>query len=553
MREMERYRISPNFNGVLPRRTNYFTTAPSQISLLPPKPHLRDPPILPYLQPQPPAAPGDHQGHIPDDSEISIFDAERYFNEGREPTEASKKLVVALDSVAERCDHSLNSTPSSVFSGDGYLRNSHNRSFHATPTVSSEASWNSQVGLLRNRPGSLSVSVRSFPVAGEQRKRRISGGRRLFRRGCLCSGKKSIDVEEKYSDPKTPVRCSFDCYSSPSAKIQSLKEEVEQVAKVKVFPGIWSKDTELFRASGRFSPEIGRRIVNSGGFSFPILAPLKNDAAEEPARDSLEVFRPSDGTTSPDIRKSADFQKKPVSLLQFSKDGGDRRSFTFPGSPKTRTVMDDDLASDTSSDLFEIESLSTQVTYRRRDSVDELSASAFDPKRLSGSATTTAGIFQLRRSMEEEEAAPSIAPIECYPPSEVSVEWSVTTAEGFDRPSVANFSSAVSEYDELRYAAEVEAAGGGKKKGFGGSGGGGILSCRSEKAVSVIGPNLVRFGPLAQRRTGVSRAAVEPVRAVGLAKSGAVNPVQDIAGLTRPKSGLMVSRPAQKAGSGNCQ
>ncbi|KAK8942694.1 Protein PHYTOCHROME KINASE SUBSTRATE 4 [Platanthera zijinensis] len=512
MEKMERYRV----NSLPPKphlkKHNAFLSAPSQISL-PPKPHLRDPPISPYLEPQRQtttavagAGAGDGVSLSVHDSEISIFGAERYFKEGQDSNENSKKLTAALSPIAEK--HDLGSTPrppeSSVSSLDGRLRNSRNRSFHAAPTVSSEASWNSQTGLLKNPPGSFSVSVRSSFQSGEQKKGYSSSSssprRHLFPRSCPCIGGKSVKVEENHSDPKSsPLRPSFD---SAPAKKQSSKAEHE-VEQFKLFPAlIWPKEHESFRFPPEKpfpSPGINRRTVNSGGFSFPIFAPSKEKAAEDPARVSLEVFQPNDGPASPVRRKSEDYQKTPTSLLS----GDDRRSFNLTGSPKLRSAVDDDLASDTSSDLFEIESLSTQMACRRRESVDDLSLSAVENKKFAG--TSAAGTLQLRRSIEEEAS-------ECYAPSEVSVEWSVTTAEGFDRTSLANFSSGVSEFVELRTAGEAF-SGEGKKKGIGGAGGL-LISCRSQKAVSAVAPNQMRFGPEPYRRTGASVFAVEPDPAV---------------------------------------
>ncbi|XP_020583039.1 protein PHYTOCHROME KINASE SUBSTRATE 4-like [Phalaenopsis equestris] len=493
---MERYRLNPNFNGAAapPQKPNLFLSPTSQISL-PPKPHLKDPPISPYLQPhRPNPSGGDHLRLSADDSELSIFNAERYFNEGHDSNETSKKLTP----IAERRDLS----PVSLL--DGFSRNSRSRSFHTTPTVSSEASWNSQAGLLKNPPGSLSITVKNFP-ATEQGKGTASPGRRFFRRRCPCSGKKSVDVEESYSEPKITIRPSLDSTASNQNLIKT-EQEMEKATKVKVFPGIQPKEKETFL----FSPELTRRTVNSGGFSFPILASSKKKAVEDPARDSLEVFQPTtDGTSSPVLRKSTDFQKN-----------ADRRSFNMPGSPKLRSPIDDDLASDASSDLFEIESLSTQINSRRSYSIDELPSLAFEPKKIAGN-------LPLQRSIEEE----------CYPPSEVSVSWSVTTAEGFDRASAANFSSAVSEFDDHRF---QPFSGEGKKAITVG----GLLSCRSEKAVCVVAPQLVRFGPDVQRRTGGSLFAVEPDRVLGLARLGAANPVRDSAGLLGPRS-VCVNRMVQ--------
>nr|KYP64046.1 hypothetical protein KK1_018633 [Cajanus cajan] len=131
-------------------------------------------------------------------------------------------------------------------------------------------------------------------------------------------------------------------------------------------------------------------------------------------------------------------------------------------------------APDASSDLFEIESFSTatQSTYpaacRRnsRDSFDEASAST-------STATTTTGFFFGRRSMDEGSTTATIT--ECYEPSEASIEWSVTTAEG---------------HEEGVSAAEEKW----KRKG----GNGLLVSCRCEKAVSV-GPQPVKCGSEGQR------------------------------------------------------
>ncbi|KAL0923192.1 hypothetical protein M5K25_007237 [Dendrobium thyrsiflorum] len=531
---MDRYRLISTFNGVPPQKPSFLPNAPSQISL-PAKPHFQEPHIFTYLRPESEELTGDSLGQTTDDTEISIFDAERYFNDSQDSNSTSTKLT-AINPEIQNCKLSPNPLDSSFSSIDGFSRNFRSRSFRTTPTASSEASWNSQAGLLRKSQASLSVSVSNFPN-GEQRKEPSSAARRLFGHACPCSCKKSVDVEETYSEPKSANPSNYVTNNSPVAKASSLKAEqvmrtkegVEQMTKMKVFPGILPQDPAIFRAPGRcFSLEnpypaleIGRRISDSGGFSFPAVVPRKEDSAEDPPRVSLEVFRPTETATP--LRNSAEFQKIPFLI-----NTGDRRNFTFSGSPKTRPAVEDDVASDTSSDLFEIESLSTQMGIRRRDSLEELSSSFFEPRKLAGSA---AGVTRHHRGVDDEEAAtPSITPSECYPPSEVSVEWSVTTAEGFDRSSVANFSSAVSEYEKLRYAAV--ALGSGRKKDVNGAGAAsaGLLSCRSEKAVCIVRPNSEWFEPELPRRLGNSVASVGLDRVMGVARLGGGNPVHDGSG-----------------------
>ncbi|CAA0832620.1 Protein PHYTOCHROME KINASE SUBSTRATE 1 [Striga hermonthica] len=151
---------------------------------------------------------------------------------------------------------------------------------------------------------------------------------------------------------------------------------------------------------------------------------------------------------------------------------------------------DDNMGSDTSSDLFEMESFSTQTTlyptYKRRDSLDD--AQIFGARRLA--------VGNRRIVDEEPPATPSVAGTECYAPSEVSVDWNVTMAHGFDRAACPTYRCRRRRREEggfhrRRVAGQEEGDGGvGKRKG----GGGGLLmmSCRQGKAVSV-GPQLVRF------------------------------------------------------------
>jgi hypothetical protein len=169
------------------------------------------------------------------------------------------------------------------------------------------------------------------------------------------------------------------------------------------------------------------------------------------------------------------------------------------------------MASDASSDLFEIESFSTQTTSyamcpNLRDSLDD--ASSFNARRL---AATNGGILYCRRSLDDPRT-PSVAATECYEPSEASIDWSVTTAEGFDRGSVTNFSVSASEVDEMTMMRGGGGGGAGKKRG---GNGGLLMSCRCEKAVSV-GPHPVkcvategqRVVSSTQRHVG-SRAAIK--------------------------------------------
>ncbi|KAG2689842.1 hypothetical protein I3760_09G158700 [Carya illinoinensis] len=469
--------------------------------------------------------------------EISIFDAHKYFNEssniGAQKVGCNSRVlsrvfnvnVVNLERGSERLDPSaalpgrFSSASSSV---DGYtnVRNYGARSFHATtPTTSSEASWNSQTGLLSKPPGAISVSMQNVHHLDEKK---VDGcgrttARWFLRRRCPCSGKKSVQVrEEKAPEPKIPPPPPplLHHRDHPSTgPIMNLKRQSSKFENTLSAPNKWSQSS-LFHSNLQgeraFVVASGRPFsTNHGaGFTFPILnpsslsstakSPLKlpvdikagGISIEDPPRHSLEVFRPSHETISVNTNNSCKASDQ---------------SFTFPASPKSRMNIDDEVASDASSDLFEIESFSTQTTSypipsHRRDSLDE--ASIFDARRF---ATNGSFLFNRRSSLEEPMTPSSISEIarriEGYEPSEASIDWSVTTAEGFDRASVTNSSVVASEFVEdetmIMQAGSDQRPDPEKRKrrlasaSASTSGNGLLLSCRCEKAVSV-GPNPVK-------------------------------------------------------------
>ncbi|KAI4300976.1 hypothetical protein L6164_034299 [Bauhinia variegata] len=490
-----------------------------------------------------------------DDSttELSIFDAHKYFNDLsnndiqkvtiNSNSRVSPLVNLNLEHIPERGDITEMSRYSSASSSvDAYanIRNYRARSFHAaTPTASSQASWNSQTGLLSHPPGAIAVSMRNPPHPTDPNKKTrasLSKPVSIFRRNCPCSGKKSVQVEEKKIESKTqiPPLCPSqnqtprdslnhkrqELDSNPKTTVEKFALNMETTAhkpetnKVLIAPAEWADQRrqdqqQMFAAQPRrFQsaenqvPEIlqSQRVIASArpfvdGFTFPVLNPLSanspiklqvvNGVDEDPPRDSLEVFRPSDIESSSVLQKSI---------------GRERQNFPFPPSPKSR-IIDDDVASDASSDLFEIESFSTQTTstypmiYRRRDSLDE--ASNFDPKRLGSNN----GFLLDRRSIDDS-VTPTIT--ECYEPSEASIDWSVTTAEGFDRASVANFSVSASEVaDDNINMSKVKSDQSPEKCKRRSSSGNGLLSCRNEKAVSV-GPKPVRCVPAAEGHRGAT-------------------------------------------------
>ncbi|XP_039068357.1 protein PHYTOCHROME KINASE SUBSTRATE 4-like [Hibiscus syriacus] len=397
-----------------------------------------------------------------EDTEISIFDVKKYFNESNSEPRVSTLDIPNLLHVSS--DNSALPLPlagrfSSASDGYGYGMTYRLRSFHATPTPSSEASWNSQTGLLSNPTGAIAVSM----ITTDDRRKRSGKKRWLWRPCCPCSGKKSVQVETKAplslnpklkEDDDDQKRQEIPVIQLTSSNLHSISEENHEFHS--------SSEQRVVATTTRVSG------TAPAGFTFPILnqqpkpstvkmsvkRAISSDLVidhEDPPRQSLDVFQPP---------------RKLVSRI---------------------TVADDDVASDTSSDLFEIESLSTttqcQTTastyqmYKRRDSLDE--ALHYNTMRsIPGGYNNGATGFSLGCPY-----SPMVT--ESYEPSEASIDWSVTTAEGFERGSVG-----VSEAEENMQGIG-NYNGGGKKK----TGEWGLLSCRSQKAVSVVGPNPVKYVP----------------------------------------------------------
>jgi len=432
-------------------------------------------------------------------TELSIFDAHKYFNDDSNSNnnniqKVSISRVSPMERIPERGDviateAARYSSASSSVDGYAHIRNYRARSFHAaTPTASSEASWNSQTGLLSHPPGAIPVSMQNPQNPKSLRIPKHSKSIWLLRRKCPCTGKKSVQIKESAQESKSRISQQERDYEhhKVSHDITPNKWILNQTPSSLPVP-VTATATFAAAKSQRYHNSNSHRVASSvnsvrvpftDGFTFPVLNPnnpitklkLASGVAEEdPPRDSLEVFRPPD-EPSP----------KPL-------------NFTFPAKAR---VVEDDAASDASSDLFEIESFSTATqstfpaAYRRnsRDSFDEASAS-----------TSTTGFFFGRRSVDEGSTTPTIT--ECYEPSEASIEWSVTTAEG---------------HDETVPGVEEKL----KRKG----GNGLLVSCRCEKAVSV-GPQPVKCGSEGQRgATSPSASHVNAIASGGnSSKIGSVN------------------------------
>ncbi|KAJ4705718.1 protein PHYTOCHROME KINASE SUBSTRATE 4 [Melia azedarach] len=384
-----------------------------------PKTTFRDASFSAYLGPA-----DHHHHHQADDSEISIFYAQKYFNESSSCSTIDAKLSQRVSPVnvvnnLEQTSEQRSSTDfsaaiprfSSASSTDGYGRNYRARSFNATPTASSEASWNSQTGLLSNPPGAIPVSKRNPATEHHDKKRGSSSGKWLFGRKCPCSGKNSFQVEEKLSvsEPKTAVRLYNNRrHIQKSLEVTSLEKNSE------------ASNTEetLQRQNWVYFPHIESKFINETGTKQ---STIECEFHSSPGRSAPGIIRNFPASVGRNVsRKSTDILNRMLVSRNF---------FTFPASPsRTRmtSTTDDDVASYASSDLFEVESFSMQTTsypmYHRQDSLDE--DSSFSARRLA--AATNASIIY-RRSLDEP-VTPSIAATERAKRGEHRLEYDNSTS-----------------------------------------------------------------------------------------------------------------------------
>ncbi|CAD6239026.1 unnamed protein product [Miscanthus lutarioriparius] len=363
--------------------------------------------------------------------------------------------------------------------------------------ASSEASWNSRSGLLsaghlaaarqQQQTGSIGAGAAAGYGSdqGYRGSRRTGGGSgprwTLFGRDCPCAGRKAVTVDVA-SEPRSPAETAhFHAKFSPQCAVEECLEsaifKVKQPSpsppraateeptnvKVTVTPGSRAFPlTADLPFTALSNPDIDRRVLSSGGFTFPALGAARvvsgggGGILDEPPRVSLEVFRPIDE----DSVMLADPLPAAVALAG--------RVGVLPRAPPAvaALVVDEEAMSDASSDLFDLESFAASSSYP------------------------------------------------------TTVVWSVATAEGgaFDAASVANFSSAASAccVDDLRYVVPESPEAGftaamsrsARRKKSGGGGGGFLSSCRCDKAVSV-GPTPVRVvrppahpGAAAAKRSG---------------------------------------------------
>ncbi|XP_068641729.1 protein PHYTOCHROME KINASE SUBSTRATE 1-like [Aristolochia californica] len=327
------------------------------------------------------------------DGEISIFDAEKYFKGGVDDDNTLKP-----EGKIEMSD-----LPTKIRSG--------------TPSTCSEVSWNSQSALLRG-------------FRRENLQKQHSGKRFFGGFGCNCSGKKSVDIDAKDGD-KNSSRKIVDL-GAPHCTDVPMKESFK-IGRISAAPPIRLREEEMEYV--RFDK--GSTGKREDCFSFPVMNPVAGNSTisrriidDDQPRMSLEVFG------SPLLGKNMEpSEHRRLMMLPYS---GQRPDGILEGS--TNDGDDEDLCSDSSSDLFELGGLPGPQPALNRQGSDGASS--------------------------------------CIAPTEASIEWSIITA------SAVGYSSAGSEYGDPKVGSakmgKVSMVKEAQRRQSGS-----LLGCRSTKALNV--------------------------------------------------------------------
>ncbi|XP_024989813.1 protein PHYTOCHROME KINASE SUBSTRATE 1-like [Cynara cardunculus var. scolymus] len=339
------------------------------------------------------------------DDEIGIFGAEKYF-------------TGAID------DHLLLTTTSNNNHPAAHYPSSNTpqlppcpspkpKTHSTTPSVRSESSWNSRKGLLATN--------------ANDHKKKNTVKSLLASLVCNCNDKDSVDVTETKVYVKEPAKLPVQAVADLGQKTKSLSSR-------------WA-DEDVHRKKNEMNSK------REDCFTFPVLNSSMPDGNHPQLRPQVEREKritarenSSEVFGSPVLEKGKKSFSLERKLTMLNWDGVTPRAEVMDIS---RNGGHNDAASDASSDLFEIESFSTNEN----------------------------NSFLAKQALESNDGRPSNA--NGYAPSEASVDWSVVTA------SVADFSTVEDStvIQRVKAGAETE-----RVKGSG------ILSgCKNLKAVRVSG------------------------------------------------------------------
>ncbi|OVA09019.1 hypothetical protein BVC80_9097g85 [Macleaya cordata] len=365
-----------------------------------------------------------------EDGEISIFGAEKYFN-GAMDENKTRFTEKGGRKTPTNKDERVNLRPT--------------KSKYGTPSTCSEVSWNSQNALLTTPTRQYRSNSKNIFAA--------------FGCKCSCSDKKSVDIDENVAEnkPNCMEKKHFDSAKVFTKELTKVPIEIQQhlgFARTKqTAPESWFKEEIPSQKFDNLGLQLNKEELLSfpnsnlglGSVSFgrQLVQLVVEEDKEEKPRKSLEVFR----APILDKEEMALNLKSKLTMLNWE---GSPRVEENPVMSESIDI-DDDIGSDSSSDLFEIKS-------------------------LSGNS------HPFFKSQESDAQSTCMSPSSCYEPSEASIEWSVVTA------SAANFSVA-SDYGEQKPTSDITSPKATKtatSKEVQRRRPTTLMGCRSNKAVKVV-------------------------------------------------------------------
>lgn len=493
-------------------------------------------------------------GKLRKESEIGVFEAEKYFSTEEEKkigafelkNQAKNKVFFPSEQRYELSRHRISSPLPSI---DSVRRSVNTR--RSTPTASSEASWNSYSGLLPQ-------STLKFPASEGKKMLAAKWGIAGFRCKCFCSSKKSVKIDNSLTEhrraesasnslsssaalmdsPLSSIKYSYSCGSIEKHRSQAaLAETVSEISdinsssingggSVKSVQNLLTPIVNQNSAVSKYRKQIPKIQRNNAslrrcdmislreelkdkqglhhikeGFSSPFSYPSPRKSVVKP-KSSVEVFRYPFSSTScgHEAKNLSDLDSR---LVLFSVDKAQKcltlssEASMFFNDHNARAVDDgdEDKESDSSSDLFELQSLAMEGTcysFRRSESVnDTFSIQSGYPPSCEISFQSS---FHSRGI--EDPVTPS-GQISYYEPSEASLDLSANSGDTIDNASLGNFSV---DFEDMRMK-KTKPVKGSDKSGLGEAkykGGidsrrssGGFLGCGSQKALSVEPPTNV--------------------------------------------------------------
>ncbi|KAE8648742.1 hypothetical protein Csa_008509 [Cucumis sativus] len=292
-----------------------------------------------------------------DDGDIEVFGAEKYFN----------------GAIFETTPKPLKFRPKKQ---QQKMMNILHTNHPKTPSLRSESSWNSQNPLLQ---GSTVVGTNSNSSNPTKKKKNSSQLAKDFLYNCYCWDNKSVESMNHNAKGKSKPK------PKPKQKQQQTKTGIN------------------FTFQSSIPAEAAKK--------------MQIQVEEQQGRESIEVFgsslmgKPSNNLDALNLNN---FEKK-LSTMTWNDivpRVKDSSNSNISPTDNSNLIYNDDVESDSSSDLFEIESI-----------------------------TKNPNSFLTRQGSDSTDCC--VTPTTCYAPSEASIEWSVVTT------SAADF-SVVSDYDERR-------------------------------------------------------------------------------------------------------